>query len=575
MHFNRRTFCIFCAIAAAIIGLMLALGPLPVMAQDKASGKADDNSASTFTLAFRDDGQLREVEGKLTLLGTGEVLAGFKLRVLAHTRANDGEDHTTADITTDKEGKYLLRLGKSVTRVRLFAYGEYFIPDGVSNVPVGAMKFAKRETWDIHARLLKRVTFEGAIKRENTGKPANRASVYLAPLDVRPDGSEHVFEEPHGVVTDDEGRYRLEVPTGYYRLWAIWSDKETESWESYFGIVRRVDIFAPGKRDFSVALGPKISGSVIDARDGKGLVAWIDLYTNAYLRQLRNPTADGELVDERTPDGREIRWPVGDFNFRVVGVDPQEFTAVVRPRWSNTAMRVIPGLKLADLKDKRVQWKLFTNDQINVGVRVRTHQKDLPVFKLDVRVQAVKLDDPSAIRALYTLGGETDENGRVNFLGLAPGLYTVYGEQGTMILGELRVTRELVQDADFKLEIPFATGTLKYEDGTLCRHAQCVVSAEYPGRGKLGGRFVDPYPTKVLSELGKGLIPLTVKGATFTLRFYANEKGQTVPDDMLTEDFPFVTDEISFTVDTEKAYEYDLTLKPQPKKPPKDPPKDG
>lgn len=561
MNFSRRTLCIFCAIAAAIIGLMLALAPFPLSAQDKAANAAQ--------FADKDEKDLREVEGRVSLLGGGQAMANFKLLVLAHLKTGGFETPQNADLTTDKDGKYLLRLGKNVTRARLFSYGEFFIPDGMSNVPLGNMKFAARETWDVQVRPLRHVPVTGTVKLAN-GKAASRASVYLAPLDLRPDGSAQVFEEPYSAVADEHGRYRFEAPTGYFRLWAYWTDKDSEAWDGYLGMVRRIDVFDETHRDLTVTLGEHLAGRVTDARDGKGLVAWIDLYSNAYQRQLRNPTADGEIVDERV-DGKDIRWPVGDFKFRLVTVDPENFTAVIRPRWNNSAMRVFSGLKAADLIGKRIEWKMFTPDQIQVDLLVQTHQRELPVHKLDVRVQAVKLDDPNAIRALYTLGGETDDEGGVSFLGLAPGQYTVYGEQGTMVLGELRVTGELRQSAQFKLEIPFATGKLKYEDGTVCKHALCVMKAEIPGRGSLGARFVEPFPSKALREKGVGLIPLTLKGAVFTLRFYANHKDQEgFSDEWMPEDFPMWTDEVKFTVDAEKAYDYELTLKAQPKKEPRD-----
>lgn len=566
MHSSRTHLCIFCALMAALIGLMLALGPLHVLADDAPPAKPrpmKDGKVLPNSVAFAAEGEAtpRRIQGAVSMLGGGDLLGGFRMLALAKF---DDNTNQTQDFASDDKGRYWIVLGKRVKELRVYAYGDYVIPDSWSTVPLPSMKFEKDETWDLKVRPNAPVEIKGRVTIKGRGTPAELGNVYLAPLDVRQDGTMQVFDAPLQTRCDNDGRYSFRVPAGYYRLWAVWADRSVREWPHYIGLDRRVELFASMERNLEVSLGPVIQGRVTDARDGKGLPGRIDLYTNAFLRQLNNTTSDGEMPDEEDENGKDITWPAGTFKFRVFNVDTEDFAAVIRPRGNNASLRVISGLNMADLESRPLDWKLYTEDQIVVDLRAQTRDRALPIFQLDLSLEATRLDDKSLanLRSAFTVSGYTDDNGLVRFTGLAPGRYNVYAEQQSLLLAEITVTAERRQRIALDYDIPVAVGTLKYEDGTPCTEARALVTIEVPERGKMGPFFRNPFESKSLREKGLGLLPLTFKGATFKITFLANDPGKPIPEEWLTADFPWRSEEWSVTVTEEKAYDFKLTLKP-------------
>ena len=138
-------------------------------------------------------------------------------------------------------------------------------------------------------------------------------------MDVAQDGTYRLFDEPRGVHTDEEGNYEIELPTGYYQVWSYWADREDDDWPGYIKVERKVGVFEDKVIDLALDLGPTIKGRVIDGRTGEGVAGSINLYTNQYLRQLRNFTADGRMADEVDENGKDVFWPVG--TFKIPGLD--------------------------------------------------------------------------------------------------------------------------------------------------------------------------------------------------------------------------------------------------------------
>lgn len=552
----------------AFVALLLLT---PLSAQAPAEQPKTARKAAPATVRFADEGEsnLRVVEGTVSTLGTEQPLKNFRLIVLA--KLEDGANESK-DLDSDASARYRIELGKKVSQLRVFAYGDFVIPDSWSNIAIATMKFEKAETWDIKIRPNVDVTLKGKISLTASGKAVdNGCAVFLAPLDVRQDGSMRVFDDPLSTRCEPDGTYEFKTPAGFYRLWAVWTDRTDGRWVYCSGFVQRVDLFSDSSKDFSIEPGPQVVGRVIDERDGKPVVSRVDFYTNAFLRQLNNVTSDGQFRDDEAVEGEPI-VPTGHFRFRLFNVDPGEFAAIIRPRELEGVMHVQRGLSHAALKGKPVEWKLFGQDDIWLELGVQTAEMNLPVLGTDVLIQATRLDDPEIthLRAAFELRAMSDENGIARFVGLAAGDYNVYIEQGTVLLGKVKISAEKRQKITLDYALPFAVGSVKYPDGSMCNTAMCQVDLELPEGGGRGPFFPDPFVNRVLREKGIALIPLTLKGATFRLRFFANAGNQPAPDQWTPSQFPWRTQQISFKVDAEKAYKFEVTLEraadvPEPK----------
>lgn len=549
----RTFFCIFCAALAALFALMILLFPSPAYAQELKSSIAFGEGEKT----------LGEIRCKVLMLGTDAPKAGFKL--LAMAKMPD-RTNPTRELITDDKGAFTITLKTKPSELRVFAFGDWFVPDGWSNIPLARMKFEKPESWEIRVRPLRKVKVTGTVKIAPGNTPAPRANVMLAPLDVAQDGTSQIFDQPVGALTDDAGNYTFEVPTGYYMLWAYWADRSKEDWVGHIRVLRRVEVFAGMTLDLLLEEGPTIRGKVIDARTGKGMPASINLYTNQYLRQLRLPAGDGQMADEYLPDGTEVIWPVGTFKFRAWLVDPQDFTVVIRPSHTEAVMKILPNLKASDLTGKELTWTLYDEGAPTLDLQVTTHRHDLPINELDVQLLPKSVEVPEALKLSLRASGLTDNEGKVRFVGLPKGTYEVYGAQGSNLLGVVSVTGA-AQSERLKFEIPFVTGKVKLADGTVCRNVMAFVTLI-----NADGRSFGPYPSDafrknpLLAEKGTVFVPLTQRGVTFKVRYAAFEDGRAFKDEdwMNMGDFALVTDETSYKVETEEAWEIDQTLKPNP-----------
>jgi len=553
----RTFFCVFCAALAALFALMVLLFPSPAYAQEI-------KSAITFGEGEKSVGQIK---CKVLMLGTDAPQAGFKL--LAMAKYAD-RTNPTREVVTDDKGSFTITLKSKPTELRVFAFGDFFVPDGWSNIPLGRMKFEApetAETWEVRVRPLRRVKITGVVNIAPSNKPAARANVMLAPLDVAQDGTSQIFDQPIGAMTDEAGNYTFEVPTGYYMLWAYWADRTQDDWVGHIQVINKLEVFADKVLPLTVKEGPTLRGKVVDARTGKGIAANINLYTNQYLRQLRNPAADGEIADEYKEDGTEVFWPVGTFKFRAWLVDPENFTVVIRPANTDTVMKILPNLKASDLLGKEVVLTLYDESSPALNIEVTTHKHELPINELDVQLLPKDVDVPSALKLSLNAGGVTDNNGRVQFIGLPRGTYEVYGARGSNLLGTITADGTKPQSEKVKFEIPFVVGKVKLPDGTVCKNLFAFVSLTNEE-----GRTFGPYPTDafrknpVLSEKGTVFVPLTQRNVTFKVRYAAMENGRVIKDeDFVTiDDFPLVTDETTYKVESEEAWEIDQTLKPNP-----------
>ncbi|MBZ0136615.1 MAG: hypothetical protein K8I27_09605 [Planctomycetes bacterium] len=556
--------CIICAALASLIALLAMLAPSPATAQDELSS----------TVKFGEGESPKVVVATLNMLGNDKALPDFKLLVL-YQKA-DGSNHNITCIT-DAKGKLRMELFDMPKRLRVFAYGDYVIPEGWSNVPIATMKFEKEEPWAVQVRPLKRVRVTGKISVAGLDKPAVRANVAFAPLDVAQDGTFKLFDEPRGTLADEDGNYEIELPTGYYQVWAYWADRSLDDWPGYIKVIEKTGVFEDQTLDMVLAKGPTIRGRVIDGRTGEGVAASINLYTNQYLRQLRNWTADGRMPDEEGPDGEEIYWPVGTFNIQAWMINPDDFTVVIRPAGSDQVLRVISNLKLGDVQDKEQEWELYTEDMRVVDVKIQTHKVPLPVNELDINLLPLKIDVPEHLAQSYTASGYTNDAGTVRFMGLATGTYEVYGARGSMFMGKIEVTDKQVQELVLEYAIPFATGTVKLPGGEVCTNMVLFKWIRNQVDQEFGPYSQDAFlGNPALKADGKVFVPLLQRGSKFRVRFAAMQDGKEFKDGdwMKIDNFPLVTEEVVIEVNDEKVWELDLKLVPNPDFKPMDQPKE-
>jgi methionine-rich copper-binding protein CopC len=559
---NTR-LCILCTALTALIALLIMLAPSPAVAQERAT-----------TLKIGTGESAKVVVASLTMLGSDKPQPDFKL-LLLYKDAED-KNHTLTGFTDDK-GQLRIEIYAMPKELRVFAFGDFTIPEAWSNIPVSTLKFEREEAWSLQVRPLRNVKVSGKLSIVGLNKPADRANIAFAPLDVAQDGSFRLFDEPRGVLATDDGSYEIELPAGYYQIWTYWADRSSDDWAGYIKVQGKTGIFDDLQLDLALEKGAYIEGQVVDGRTGEGVAASINFYSNQYLRQLRMFTSDGEFPDEEGPDGKEIFWPVGTFKLQAWMIDPEDFTVVIKPAGSEQVMKVIPNLKMSDLVGKKIRWELYSDDMRVVDVTVTTHVKSVPVNDLDINLLPLRIDVPQHLQQSYTASGFTDDNGVVRFMGLATGSYEVYGARGSTFLGQLIVGPELKQAPQVKFEIPFAYGMVKLADGEPCKNLEVFVWIT----NKAGQEF-GPYPSNAfkdnpaLQKEGKVFVPLLSHGSTFRIKFAAMEGGRAFEDRewVTIKDFPLVTEAMVITVEEEKCWDVDLSLQSNPDFQPKDQPKD-
>jgi hypothetical protein len=534
---------------------LLYFAPSPAVAQDQPE-------LSTTVVVGKGDAAAGSVVVTCALLGSDKPLPGFK--VLVHARLAD-KSAVSLDGMTDDAGRLTIELREVPSVLRVFAYGDFTIPDGWSTIPVDAAKLKDGPLqWSAQVRPLKRIKVSGQVSIDGRTEAAARATVAFAPLDVAQDGSFRLFDEPRSANTDENGRYELELPTGYYQVWSYWADRSTADWVQYIKVDQKHGIFADTVLNMKLEEGPMFEGRVIDGRTGEGVPASINLYTNQYLRQLRNFTADGRFPDAQDENGEDVFWPVGTFKLQAWLIDPNDFTVVIRPAGNDQVLRVIRNLKAADLVGKKITWSLYDDSMTTLDLKITTHELDLPVNGIDINLRPLLIDAPAHLADSYSAAGFTKDDGVVRFMGLAPGSYEAYGSRGSMFLGKVEVTAEKQQTLDLVFKLPFAHGNVKLEDGTVCKNLIVFVWIT----NKVGQEF-GPYSSDafkenpILQDKGTVFVPLTSFGSTFRLRFAGFEGGREFGERewVRPSDFPLVTDDFIVKVDEEKGWKLDLTLK--------------
>jgi hypothetical protein len=511
------------------------------------------------------DGAERQVDLTLRRLGADDLMGGFRLMALA--KLADGRNVTASGLT-DGNGRMLISLTDSVRELRVYPFGDYVIPDGWANVPIANFDFSDGPArWELRVRSMRNVVVQGAATVANDDVIPARANVAFAQLDVGQDGSARLFDRPIGTLVDRDGNYRLELPKGYYQVWCYWADRRTDDWTQYIVVESRVAVFGNMTVNLELTEAPYMRGRVVDASTGQGIAASIDLFTNQYLRQLRNFTSDGQSPDRYGPDDEPEYWPVGTFNFQAWMVDPNDFVVIVRPRGTDAVARIIDEIDLAAAKSGDLVLELFTDDMRAVDIVVNTHEQDLPVNRLDVRMIPRQMDAPRHIRENYQVSAFTDEEGRVSFLGLPPGEYEVFVNEGTHMLGAVTVTSELAQEFQQSFPIPFVYGEVRLPDGELCHNLVVFVSLVNPSGREFGPFASDAFKDNArLQEQGKVLVPLLSMGSTFTLRFAAMEGGREINPREWSRlrHFPLATEPVEFKVEDETAWKVNLVLGPNP-----------
>ena len=554
----RFAICIFCTILAALIAVMLMLAPSPALAQaGKPASRVEFGQGEVVV------GELR---GRVLMLGSDELQPGFKL--LAMARYAD-RSSPTREILSDESGAFTIVLRDRPSELRVFAFGEFVVPDAHSNIPIANMKFAAPEAWDVRVRRLRPVKLSGKVTREPGAHAGRSASISLAPLDIAADGAVTVFETPYRTSAEDDGSYRLEVPSGHYMLWASGWDASRKDLPGYICVVRRVDVFEDKVIDLPMREAPTIRGKVIDARTGQGIAARIDLYSNRYLRFLGIRCADGEMADEYSDQEgvEDIKWPVGTFKSQFWTVDPENFTAVIRPVFSQAVIRILPDLNLAELVDKEVVWTLFDEGMNSVDIGVTTHKHALPINQVDVQLLPRDVELPRALRLSFEAAGVTDDAGRARFVGLPRGEYEVYVSGGSAFVGKLIVDGSARQELTYAFRIPFAWGAVKLPGGEKCRNVRAIMTMQIGDGPRYGPVVTDAYKRNPeLRKEGRLFVPLLQRATTFTLQFGAFEGGRDFEETEALEpaNFPLLTDEMVIKVEGEEAWEIDLELKPNP-----------
>ncbi len=557
----RTAICVICAMLASVAAALLLLAPSPAIAQE---AKPELKSEVTLGGVLPEGAKPLKVTATLKMLGGEDAVPGFKL--LVHAKFA-GKPHEKATCITSDKGAIAITLNTKADDLRVFAFGDYIIPDGWSNIPVSTLKADEPNTWELRVRSLKDVRISGRVSIEGSETRPGRANVSFAPLDVGQDGSSRLFDHPITVLTDDNGQYSVNLPTGYYRAWSYWTDRSTNDWIGYIKVENQLPVFKDQTLNLTLRRGPQLKGKVIDARTGKGIAASIDLYSNLYLRQLRNPSADGFHADAYDENDKPVMWPIGTFNFQAWSIDPEDFTVVIKPQGSEAVTKVIPNQSASKLEGKEIEWKLFTEDMRQVDIKVVTHEQDLPVMDLDIKLLPKKIDVPQHIQQTYSAGASTDADGIARFLGLANGTYEAFGASGAMFLGEISVDDQAKQQITLEFKIPFAYGSVKLPDGELCKNMVAFIKLV-----KADGREYGPYRNDAfrdnpkLKERGMVFVPLLDYGSTFKLRFAAMTGGRAFTEDewVEIENFNLVTDEIQIKVDDEKGFKIDLTLKANP-----------
>lgn len=559
---HRTHLCIVCAALASLIALLLMLAPSPATAQDPSTESEQVELPTTVKIGEGEKAKV--VLATLKMLGTERPVPDFKLLVLH--QSEDGSNHNISCIT-DADGKLRIELFTMPKHLRVYAYGDYVIPEGWSNIPLTTLKFEREEHWALQVRPLKRIKVHGRVTLAGSENGLERASVAFAPLDVAQDGSFRLFDDPRTAHTEEDGSYELELATGYYQVWSYWVDRDRDDWPGYIKVQEKIGIFEASELNLQLDLAPTIRGRVIDGRTGEGVPASINLYTNQYLRQLRKFTADGRMADEYDKDGKEVFWPVGTFRMQAFMVNPDDFTVVIKPAGNDQVMRVIPNLKLSEVVGREVVWELYTDDMPAVDVKVVTHKKPLPVNGLDINLVPVAIDVPEHLAQSYTAAGFTNDNGVVRFMGLASGEYEVYGARGSALMGKIKLTGEPAQECVLEYEIPFVTGKVKLENGEICTNLVLFQWITNQVGQKFGPYSQDAFMANpILQKDGTFFVPLLQKGSEFRLRFAAMEGGKAFEDADWTRitDFPLATEELTFKVEGETVWERELTLKPNP-----------
>lgn len=490
-----------------------------------------------------------QMSGVARFLGTNELAKGHVMYALWEVSGV----WRRGRLITDEEGRYSVQVPAGAT-VRIFSTGEWLVPPSWSRVRLAAPAEGtpKAATHDLWLRSHNPIEVSGKLSLPNGGNVSG-AQVFLAPLDLMPDGSLLPVSPPFQFNVGSSGTWKVDIPAGIYDAWALWSDRDTDDWSRYYAQARRVEVYQKRSIDLGLREQGRIRGTVLDASNKDAPAeATVELFTHAYLRQLRMFTGD------TTDSGGEL--PPGVFEDQLSTIDGNDFTIVVCPAAGRDAVLVVPGMSMEKFGKSPV---LRLRDAANgkLTLTYRTKDRAIPL-NLSIQVQPLgEVAAPMFVRHHVSLVADAGGDGVMTFWGLPRGRYAMYAQEGGVVLGEIDVTGG-IQAATVELDAPFATGKITYPDGTPCTSASVwVMVPQQEGRERVVSYRA--FENIHLKNDGKFYAPLFFADGDCEIVFAAAAGNGEVEWGDTPDTLPFITDPIKLSPAGKGAIELDVKLKPR------------
>lgn len=530
------------------VSVLLVVAALVVLGVTGVAGRT--GAQSTGDAKAEEPAQPRiHLSGVARFLGTNELAK----RHVMYALWEESGTWRRGRLVTDDQGKYSLGVPAGAT-VRIFSTGEWLVPPSWSRVRLteqgeGVPNTATHDLW---LRSHKPIEVTGQVTLPNGGNVSG-AQVVLAPLDLMPDGSLLPVSPPFQFNLGSSGTWKVDIPAGIYDAWALWSDRDTDDWSRYYAQARRVEVYQKRSIDLAMRQQGRIRGKVLDASsEDAPAEATVELFTHAYLRQLKMFTGDA------TDSGGEL--PPGVFEDQLSTIDSSDFTIVVCPAAGRDAVLVVPGMSMERFSKAPV---LRLRDAANgkLTLTYRTKDRAIPL-NLSIQVQPLgEVAAPMFVRHHLSLVAEAGEDGVMTFWGLPKGRYAMYAQEGGVVLGEIDVTGG-IQSATVELDAPFATGKITYPDGTPCTNASVwVMVPQKEGRERVVSYRA--FENIHLKNGGKYYAPLFFADGDCEIVFAAAAGNGEVGWGDTPDTLPFITDPIKLSPSGKGAIDLDVKLKPR------------
>jgi len=524
-------------LALLLLALLASVGAV-TLAVSSSGGRALAQDAEVLSTI--------ELRGTVRKLGSKELAS--KQPMYALWEANDAWVRQRFDTTA--EGTYSLKVPRAST-VRFYGTGEWMVPVSWASVTLPAAQDSP-QTHDVWLRPMALIRVSGTLKRPNGGEVSG-SQVVLAPLDELADGSLLPVSPPFQFNVGSSGEWSVQVPAGRYDAWALWSDRNTDDWRRHYAQSRRIEIYADAKLSLTLTEQPRIRGTVVDAsKDNQPIDATVELYTHAYLRQMRIFTGD---VDSEG----NVR-PTGVFDDQFNTLDINDFVMVVNPSNLRDAVRVIPGMSATKFAAAPV---IRLRDPANgkLSLTYTTKDRGIPLAQT-IQIQPISgIKAPPFVHQHLTLKAQADTAGKLDFWGLPTGRYALYAEEGGWLLGELDVTGGVQSHAVF-FDAPFAVGTITFPDQALCTHAKAWVMMPKEGGGE-GVVAVEVFENPSLKAKNTFYLPLFFVEGPCEIIFAAPAPGTELAWNDTPDNLPFVSEPIKLESLKKGALDLPIALKPR------------